>query len=211
MKNIKWEALHRIYKKVEELSEGFLEISEDNEEEIQQKMLEVRSKVREELDLLRARLLEELKEREVYLVLFPIVAHFDELIQNRYLKRLHTKWPMLQMELFDVDNAGEMFFDLLDDILNKPITEPFIYEVFYFCLSYGFLGKYADNPIKIKEYLKALKEKIIEEGILDFPFKIEEAKASLKTLASPIRYYLWSVGLGVLFFSILFFMTRYWW
>ena len=95
-------------------------------------LLQARTELRAQLDRLRTKLSERLSERDSYLVLFPMVAHFDEWVQMRFLKGDQLSWPPLQRELFQIDDAGEIFFETLDDILLKPQTLPFVLEVFYF-------------------------------------------------------------------------------
>lgn len=123
-------------------------------------LVDVRGAVRAKLDLLKANLTRTLTERESYLVLFPIVVYCDEVIQNRLLSGPEMVWPPLQKELFKIDNGGEVFYDTLDDLLRKPETLPFIYEVFYYCLAAGFTGKHANNLAKINEYKSKLEAKI---------------------------------------------------
>ncbi len=118
-----------------------------------------------------------LSERDCYLVIFPIVIHIDELIQSEYL-RDNQSWPPLQKELFGIDDGGIQFYETLNDLLRKPETLPFIFEVFYFCMSHGFQGRYVDNRVKINEYMKKLKNKIPLEDVKihqtspDTPIKI---------------------------------------
>jgi type IV/VI secretion system ImpK/VasF family protein len=126
----------------------------------QDDLVPVRAHVRSRLDVLKAALAEELTEREVFLALFPVVVTFDEIVQNRFVRGQAAPWPPLQKELFKIDDGGAVFYDTLDDLLRKPETLPFIYEVFYFCLSDGFRGKHGENLTKINEYKHKLEEKI---------------------------------------------------
>ena len=91
-----------------------------------------------------------------------------------------------------MDDAGELFFETLDDILQKPQTDPFIFEIYYLCLSNGFRGKYDDNPLRIDEYLKQLREKIpIQE--LEYFQSDDEAADKIKPVRSPVWYYVLAV------------------
>ena len=136
-------------------------------------LVDVRGAVRAKLDMLKAKLTKTLTERESYLVLFPIVVYCDEVIQNKLLAGPEMVWPPLQKELFKIDNGGEAFYDTLDDLVRKPDTLPFIYEVFYFCLAAGFMGKHANNLAKINEYKSKLEARIPVVA----PEKQEEEKA----------------------------------
>ncbi|RME71447.1 MAG: hypothetical protein D6776_10200 [Planctomycetota bacterium] len=126
----------------------------------EQQLVRLRSELRARLERLRTALAEQLTEREIYLALFPIVLYLDEQVQRRLLGDGQTPWPPLQKELYQIDEGGEMFYQVLDDLLRKPSTLPFIYELYYFCLSDGFRGRYADNPSKINEYKTRLADRI---------------------------------------------------
>ena len=174
MKNRQWEAIHEVYTRMEKLCGKNLYIPEeslyagagekqnrkdmarDDESVIvtPDDMIRIRAELRTQLDFLKATLAEQYSERDTYTVLFAVVAQIDELIQTNFLRTLNLSWPLLQKELFQIDNAGEVFYEILDDILPKPQTNTFIYEVYFFCLRYGFRGRYENNPVKITEYLK---------------------------------------------------------
>jgi type IV/VI secretion system ImpK/VasF family protein len=196
MKNEQWDAIHAVFEKMDKLSEQLVSPTEERaaaQTEVGPAqgdnyiLVNVRAEIRKQLDFLRAQLAEQLNERDLYLVLFPVVAHFDELIQTQYLKDKHMELPSLQHELFQIDDAGELFFETLDDILRKPQTNPFIFEVFYLCLSNGFCGKYADNLVRINEYLKKLREKIPLHDLDDFQSDYEETSKIKPT--GPIAWY----------------------
>lgn len=181
MKNDQWEAIQAVFEKMEqacgqlgspvspvhsplqsaEVSTivGEEEVSSAPDQDQCHEVVGARSEIRTQLDFLRVKLAETLAERDCYLVLFPIVAYFDEHVQTRYLDENQLSWPPLQKELFQIDDAGELFYETVDDLLRKPQTIPFIYEVYYFCLNQGFQGKYVDNPVKISEYMKKLRGK----------------------------------------------------
>ncbi|MEW5802326.1 MAG: DotU family type IV/VI secretion system protein [bacterium] len=131
-------------------------LGEENSEDI----IRLRAHIRTQLDYLRAKLSETLAERDCYLILFAMVAHFDEYVQSNYLNDTSQLWPPLQKELYRIDDAGELFYDTLDEILQRPQTLPLVYEVFYFCLNHGFQGRYNDNPVRITEYMRRLRAKI---------------------------------------------------
>ena len=207
MKNEQWEAIHNIFEEMEQLcwelkgplnkrpsplsmvkEEADVPQKAGLEENQKEDIVRVRARIRTKLNFLQAKLAETLIERDCYLIIFPIVAYFDEYIQANYLSSSHSFWPSLQKELFQIDEGGEIFYETLDDILRKPQTLPLIYEVFYFCLNHGFRGKYIDNQVKINEYLKKLREKIPihkQENIEAVP----EETGQIKFVGSKIWYY----------------------
>ena len=218
-----WESLHDIFSRFEEFfgisrssskPASRKSLDEDSGEELQDPetserkprnlddLLKARTALRGELDSLKARLSEQLSERDVYLVIFPIVAHFDELVQTRLLQGDTLSWPTLQNELFQINDAGELFFDTLDDILLKPQTLPLVLEVFFFCLEDGFQGRYNRNPGKIEEYLDRLKNRIpIRETHLSR--QTQEKPVTFVVPGSPLPYYAIAVILVILCYGIL--------
>ncbi|MBU1341554.1 MAG: DotU family type IV/VI secretion system protein [Proteobacteria bacterium] len=162
-------------------------------------LIAARSKIREEFDHLRVTLLAYLSEQECYQVLFPLVVYFDEQVQTIFFKEKQISWPLLQKELYEVDNGGELFYNILDSILRKPQTSEFIFEVNYFCLKHGFQGKYVDDPIRIKKYMDKLKDKISIQQMEGTRIFAEET--------GPMRYFVspsWLYG-GAMLFLILFY------
>lgn len=228
MKNEQWLAIYNVFEQMEQIC-GDLKIPTDDMDssfitpegdtaaqkksglkgEHNEDIVKVRAHIRTQLDFLRAKLGETLPERDCYLILFAIVAHFDESVQANYLNRSNTFWPTLQKEFFKIDDAGEIFYETLDDILRKPQTIPLVYEVFYFCLNHGFKGKYIDNPVKINEYLKKLRVKIPVhevENIQTVPNEISQ----IKYVGTVAWYYV--IAAGILGVAYLFFqaMANYW-
>ena len=151
-------------------------------------ILQVRDTVRKKLDQLRVDLSEFLTDQESYYVLFAIVIYIDEDIQINVLDKAQMSWPLLQKELFDIDDGGNLFYDTLDHILRKPEVSLFVFEVYYFCLKHGFQGRYITDPVKIADYKKSLEQKLgthdMENEVL-----IPEERPDLPHLFSPAWYY----------------------
>ena len=208
MKNRQWEAVQSVFDKMEQFRRRPAVDAEKTEASLEETKISVKSEelinfrkeVRAHLDLLRAELLEELSERDSYFVLFPIVAFFDEIVQTCFLDENQMSWPPLQKELYQIDDAGEMFYESLEEILRKPQTISFIYEIYYFCLNHGFKGKYNDNPLKISEYKKKLQKKIPADIPDNLQAAIED-HGRFKYISSRLWYYLTAgVLIGVFYF-----------
>ena len=124
----------------------------------------VRNRLREELltklSELKTGLRSQLSEKEVGMVLLPLVIHIDELVMRRLSHEEQTQWVLLQRELFDLQNGGEVFYEFIQERLNMPDTPPLLFDVLYFCLSDGFSGKFDDEPARIEQYKRMLVEKI---------------------------------------------------
>lgn len=229
MKNEQWKAVHTVFEKMERLcthlespapavgaaSPPAESVAGSQTEQIgpaveaRYDLVGIRAEIRKELDLLRVKLAEQLTERDCYLVIFPIVSYFDEYIQTHYLDENRMSWPPLQKELFQIDDAGQLFYDTVDDILRKPQTLPFIYEVYYFCMGKGFQGRYVDNAIKINEYMKKLGKKI---SVRD----LESAQTNgggadrIKRVGSPVWYYIASAVVLIATYITLRVSANYW-
>ena len=124
------------------------------------RLLELRRNIRTRLDYLKAELGEFLTDREVYLVLFPLVVYFDEMVTFHFSPDVHMQWQFLQKELYGIQNGGEVFYETLDDLFRKPDTHPYIYQIYYYILNRGFKGKFVEEPVKIEEYKRLLQSKI---------------------------------------------------
>lgn len=224
MKNKSWEAIHEIYTRMEKLCGRSLYVPEEllhaggeehrkgaeiEEPEASQDsysiddIVRIRAELRNQLDFLQATLAEQFSGRETYMVLFAVAAQIDELIQTNVLRTMNTSWPLLQKELFDIEDAGEVFYEILDDILSKPQTSLFVYEVYFFCMRYGFRGRYENNHVKVTEYLKKLQAKLMPDEIPPPPVEIDE-NVKLKKFRSPYWYYL--IAVGIIVFAYLFFL-----
>jgi type IV/VI secretion system ImpK/VasF family protein len=224
MKNEQWEAIHSVLVTMESLFGLHGNVPEE-EAEIKQleqpsddaalrDLVSIREKIRTELSGLKNKLAERLSERDCYLILFPLVAHFDEIVQTSRLDADQITWPPLQRELFRIDDAGEMFYETLNDILVKPQTLPLIYEVFYYCLNDGFRGRYNDNPMKINEYMEILRTKISHLVLLE-PARVEPVKVDMnphipRAWRSPACYYAGAGFVIIALYFVLHTMAQTW-
>lgn len=123
--------------------------------------------LRSKLDTLRDQLHRELTENETYLVMFPLVLLCDEMVMIRLPKAQQTSWPLLQSELFQINYGGDVFYDFVDERLDKPDTPSMVFEVLYFCLAAGFVGKFGESGGKVQRYRTLLAEQLGTGSIRD--------------------------------------------
>jgi len=146
-------------------------------------LVALRSGLRSHLDRLRAIVTGQYSERDAYFVLFPLTAHCDEIIKSLLLEMKHLQWPPLQQELYQVNDAGDIFYELLDQLLSKPDTPQLIFAIYFFCLNDGFRGRYVESGERISSYVNKLREHIrlapidaplppVSPDIADPPLKI---------------------------------------
>ena len=167
-------------------------------------LVELRSKLRTKLEDLRTAITEQYSERDAYFVLFPLMAHCDELVQMLILDIKQLEWPSLQHELYQVIDAADLFYELLDNALSKPETLPLVYEVYYFCLNDGFYGRYSTNPERIAEYLQKLRKHIPLQPLTDL-----DTSSSKPARGAYLRIpnYVYYCGAGVLLLLFYFFLS----
>lgn len=120
----------------------------------------LRAELRTKLDSLKDNLTKELTESEVYLVMFPLVLLCDEMVMTRLPKQQQTLWFLLQSELFQINYGGDVLYDFVDERLAKPDTPVIVFEVLYYCLSAGFVGKFGVDGGKVQRYKALLCEHI---------------------------------------------------
>lgn len=160
----------------------------------------LRGRLRDRLTWLRSRLREGLDNRDAYLVLFPLVLHVDELAAEA-LAAAGTEWRPLQLDFFDVDDGGELFFSTLDQVLGADETPPLVLEVFLYCLRDGFVGRFAGYPAKLQEYRERLAGRIPTEE--PPPARSESMDGQVELVEFPRRYYLYAAGTGLVIFLAL--------
>lgn len=163
-------------------------------------VVELRSEIRSRLMVLKARLSEVLTEREVYYTVFPVVVYVDELVQIATGGRA-SDWPPLQRELYDIDNGGELFYQIVETLLKREETSPLIFETFYFCLSAGFQGQFQSEPTKIEEYKARLAFRIPTQKPATTPEP--QASGPVDLVPFPWRYYVASAAVLVGLFVLL--------
>lgn len=120
----------------------------------------LRTAIRGQLTQLRRQMSAAMPEAEVYKVMFPLVIYSEELVLRHLSEREQTQWPLLQAELYQIRDGGEALYRLLDEELEKPDMIPALAEVMFYCLNDGFLGRYSEESLKIKEYQDRLAARI---------------------------------------------------
>jgi type VI secretion system protein ImpK len=113
-----------------------------------------------QIERLEERLSKDLSEADIELMLFPLVLLCDEMVMVRLAKDQHTQWHLLQTELFSINYGGDVFYEFTDEQLSKPGTAIEVFEVLYYCLISGFVGRFGFDSGKIQRYRSLLGERI---------------------------------------------------
>ncbi len=103
-------------------------------------------------------------QEDVRVAVFAVVAFLDESVLNSQ-NPMFADWPRkpLQLEMFGVQIAGEIFFRNVERLLTRQDSEPLadLLEVHQLCLLMGFRGKYgASGSGEIRNILAQIDEKI---------------------------------------------------
>ncbi|MDB4991438.1 MAG: hypothetical protein JWN04_6616 [Myxococcaceae bacterium] len=109
----------------------------------------LRQDVRVQLEVLKRELDSSLALRDGYFVLYPLVIYADELIANVTDER-SREWEALHSEWYESDDGGEQFYDRLEPLLTQGDTHALVYQVYYFCLRSGFVGRIEDAAERAK-------------------------------------------------------------
>jgi len=126
----------------------------------QEMLPELRRKMRALLGRLAKDLSALLGPAEAQEVLLPLVLICDELVLKRLPKNARQAWPLLQAELYGINDGGEKFFQLIDEKLLQVQPSALLLEVLLYCLGRGFLGRYVNEPAKVLPYKDRLKERL---------------------------------------------------
>ncbi len=136
---------------------------------------------------------------------FALAAFLDEIIQ-------YSNWPgkqvwaahPLQADLFSESRAGVRFFERLEKLRR---SSPHVVEVFYICLTLGFMGEYRlEKPEKQGALIQDLCRDVAREGLRPLSPHVKppaEGGFNPKTLPL-IPMAVVSVGIGLLVYVILY-------
>ncbi len=119
-----------------------------------------RETINRHIDQLRLSLEQSLEKQYASQILFAVVAYFDEEIQRHLVEKGLGNWIPLQKDLYGAYNAGNLYYETIDKIIEDPSVPEIVYKVFYFILKKGFLGKYRDSKTHHNKYIEILKGKI---------------------------------------------------
>lgn len=174
-------------------------------------LMQLRSKVRDQLVDLRLAITQQYSERDAYYVLFPLIAHCDEIIKKIEFGDSQQEWPPLQQEFYQVDDAGDLFYEILDNILSKPEILGLVYEVYYFCLNDGFCGRYSGNSGMASSYLEKLRKHIDLQPLASVPAEPEHKITKRAYFRIPsYSYFIISAALIIMIYWILSNIAQTW-
>lgn len=121
--------------------------------------------------------------------MLALVLYFDEHIMALLPEFLATSWPLLQTRLTGRKTGGSDFFRLIDRLLESGPQPALVLEIYYFCLSNGFQGQYADDLAALEGYKQRLRAHIAAPEPQRQP-REQVTAATPAPIKSPVLYYL---------------------
>jgi type VI secretion system protein ImpK len=146
---------------------------------------------------------------------FAVFSWVDEMILTSTWPH-RTRWQHLMLSYYKTFNAGEEFFARLQ---NLPPHANDVREIYYLCLSLGFLGQYAfgDRPSEVKKLKHALYKQLSgKQGDLRRNYGLlfpEAYQKAVTTARAPDRarffWYVVALSTPVVLFIVYFALLRY--
>jgi type VI protein secretion system component VasF len=152
------------------------------------------AQLRQTLARLASKLGQAMANGDIKQILFILAIQYDEKVQRRLAPEEATQWPLLQRALFDVHDGGDLFYDLIDDRLARVDTPQLVFEVCYFCLSDGFVGRHSRNRPMIEEYKRKLAGRLPRPGGNETLDRTTAYMPPVKATRLPPRFYLYAAG-----------------
>ncbi|BBM86669.1 DotU family type IV/VI secretion system protein [Candidatus Uabimicrobium amorphum] len=186
-----WLAINEIFKTVKNSKDSL-----DNKSKQSTALVNLKKEIRSQLCSLKKKCQNAYGE-DWRKCIIPLVIHIDEMIRC-HIDVECRNWPTLQQEeeFGGIENGGVEFYNLLDEVLENN-THEFIYEVFYFCLKDGFVGRYIDNPTRATSYQKRLESFLVFPQIPNAGLKEPEFNFFVVEKSSTFIYYFLAVKVAI--------------
>lgn len=166
-----------------------------------------RENMNRQIEQLRLSLEQALDKLYASHIVFALIAYFDEEIQRHLLEKGQGNWVPLQKDFYGAYNAGTLYYETIDKIIDDPQVPEIVYRVFYFILKKGFLGKYRDSRTHINKYMEILKGKFSVEHLLQPPKELAPYPLKLKNKLQRWHYYTGAAVASLFLFMILYLTT----
>jgi len=151
----------------------------------------------------QARLDEALKreaDAEIQQIFAPITIHIDERVLLLLPPTRSTSWSRLQGDVIQSDDGGAVFYDYLDNLLAQSRAPQLVLEVYSFCLSEGFFGRYIEAPERIQAYREEIARRIPTPVVTK---TTNESRAPARTKVMPPYVYYGIAALIVILIILL--------
>jgi len=148
-----------------------------------------RENMNRHIEQLRLSLEQALDKNYASHILFALIAYFDEEVQRHLLEKGQGNWVPLQKDFYGAYNAGSLYYETIDKVIEDSQAPEIVFRVFYFILKKGFMGKYRDSKTHINKYLEILKERITFEPPVHLQKEMRPQSLHLKQKIKSWHYY----------------------
>lgn len=155
-------------------------------------LAELSSRVRERIYGLDQTLASERGREEV---IKALALYFDERIMVRLPEYLRLGWPLLQTAYTGATTGGDDFYRFVSELRARPTTPSLVFEVYYFCLENGFVGRYANDLASIERYQQWIREAIELPRVPTD--SADTAEVSVRTSKAVAGWVVYAVSLAV--------------
>lgn len=166
-----------------------------------------RENINQNVEQLRVSLEQRLDKNYASLIVFAVVAYIDEEIQRHIVEKGQGNWVPLQKDFYGAYNAGNLFYETIDKIVDDPQTPEIVFKAFYFILKKGFLGKYRDSKTHIGKYLEILRARISIAAPVSTMETPRAAPLQYKRKVKPWHYYSGAAVASLTLLGILYFAS----
>jgi type IV/VI secretion system ImpK/VasF family protein len=166
-----------------------------------------RENMNRHIEQLRLSLEQALDKQYASHILFALIAYFDEEIQRHLLEKGQGNWVPLQKDFYGAYNAGNLYYETIDKILEDSQAPEIVFRVFYFILKKGFQGKYRDSKTHINKYLEILKDKISVEAPIQQQKDLKPNALNIKNKLKSWHYYAGAAAVSFALFMMLYVAT----
>lgn len=125
-------------------------------------------------------------DAEIQQIFAPLTIHIDERVLLLLPPTLGGSWSRLQGDVIQSDDGGAVFYDYLDNLLASARPPQMVLEVYAFCLSEGFFGRYLEAPERIQAYRDEIARRIPVPVVSEKKGSAQLARAKV---VSPYVYY----------------------
>ncbi|AEI36835.1 DotU family type IV/VI secretion system protein [Francisella salina] len=145
-------------------------------------------------------------EKASYYIAFAIYSYCDEMINQLGVYSDNnsniSSWHLLQEEVYQRNDGGDYFFDIVDSVIENPVFPKEVAQVLYLILALNFKGCYLGNESEIDKYKKRL-EVILPEQNIDNMKNITFDKSQTKFVGSYKSKLKKVLFMGIIFFPII--------
>ncbi|KEI35096.1 hypothetical protein FRA_41c09890 [Francisella sp. W12-1067] len=115
---------------------------------------------------------QELGERISFYIAFAIYIYCDEVINklNFEADSNVTNWHLLQEEVYQRNDGGDYFFEIIEIVLDNPVFPKVVAQVLYLILALGFKGCYVGLQSEINKYKNKLCAILPNEEVGDISY-----------------------------------------